>query len=126
MTNGGYGFISIHAPVKGATPQSGHIRHISGHFNPRTREGCDVVPHWLPHGRRNFNPRTREGCDIRFGRGIGVGADISIHAPVKGATRFNCGYCSTVDNFNPRTREGCDLIRSILPFDFFKFQSTHP
>ena len=35
----------------------------------------------------NFNPRSREGSDARVVRPPGVGV-ISIHAPVKGATRF--------------------------------------
>ena len=57
-------YISIHAPVKGAT-RSG----------PRHYDGI-----------RNFNPRTREGCDD-FGYGKGYTyVKISIHAPVKGAT----------------------------------------
>ena len=35
-------FISIHAPVKGATRPVGSIRVADmGYFNPRTREGCD-------------------------------------------------------------------------------------
>ena len=32
-------------------------------FNPRTREGCDVVLQFLFIDHINFNPRTREGCD---------------------------------------------------------------
>ena len=36
--------ISIHAPVKGATPCSTRTLDIWPHyFNPRTREGCDLV-----------------------------------------------------------------------------------
>jgi len=35
--------------------------------------------------------------------------NISIHAPVKGAT-YKLDYnIAPVRNFNPRTREGCDL-----------------
>ena len=55
-------------------------------FNPRTREGCDFRPAGSAGPFRDFNPRTREGCDdSRFNRGK-VSDDISIHAPVKGAT----------------------------------------
>ena len=36
--------------------------------------------------RTHFNPRSREGSDNRGGDGAPFG-DISIHAPVKGATR---------------------------------------
>ena len=57
-------WISIHAPVKGAT-----------RLSPGTGDGqCD------------FNPRTREGCDLDAGRLVPFYIDISIHAPVKGAT----------------------------------------
>ena len=101
--------ISIHAPVKGATRhvcavftdcrfQSTHpwrvrlllyvlFMLVILNFNPRTREGCDPANGKAASAaRRNFNPRTREGCDdSRFNRGK-VSDDISIHAPVKGAT----------------------------------------
>ena len=56
--------ISIHAPVKGATPVSGPFCLFLPDFNPRTREGCDL-----------------EFFFLEFFHGI-----ISIHAPVKGAT----------------------------------------
>ena len=34
-----------------------------------------------------FNPRTREGCDINDGGELQDPLNISIHAPVKGATK---------------------------------------
>ena len=58
----------------------------------------------------NFNPRTREGCDwIRNFFEIGF-SDISIHAPVKGATSKAIIIEEEAIYFNPRTREGCDII----------------
>ena len=73
-----------------------------------------------PCFRRYFNPRTREGCDeADIGLDL-IGCQISIHAPVKGATRsFRQGKTSR--NFNPRTREGCDyykLAQKYFPKDF--------
>ena len=56
--------ISIHAPVKGATSAQPIKTRKSTHFNPRTREGCDAVA-----------DRDKLSALI-----------ISIHAPVKGAT----------------------------------------
>ncbi len=56
-------FVSIHAPVKGATLLAGLIPAKEEGFNPRTREGCDpdsTIP--VPFAV-SFNPRTREGCD---------------------------------------------------------------
>ena len=34
--------------------------------------------------------------------------NISIHAPVKGATYIELSRCGFLRYFNPRTREGCD------------------
>ncbi len=34
---------------------------------------------------------------------------VSIHAPVKGATRGSARIAGQIIRFNPRTREGCDL-----------------
>ncbi len=52
--------------------------------------------------------------------------EISIHAPVKGATHVASGSAAVNADFNPRTREGCDGY--VLPTDVKKqlFQSTHP
>ncbi len=102
--------ISIHAPARGATSlippfccscfifQSTHPRGVRQHrrcnyckfcyyFNPRTREGCDLLPPPRYAHRVDFNPRTREGCDETRCQGLGP-----------------------ADYFNPRTREGCDFI----------------
>ena len=35
--------ISIHAPVKGATLQPAKAIYAWHNFNPRTREGCDLM-----------------------------------------------------------------------------------
>ena len=106
--------ISIHAPVKGATTATLLRLKTKLNFNPRTREGCDpssfapVLPSPI-----YFNPRTREGCDAYAYSYPDNVLFISIHAPVKGATRKlpECGRCR--NDFNPRTREGCDAERLI-------------
>ena len=47
-------FISIHAPVKGATPRLGR-GHRAGHdFNPRSREGSDLPSRPYSEGYRVF------------------------------------------------------------------------
>ena len=51
---------------------------------------------------------------------------ISIHAPVKGATRPFLLHWDAPGYFNPRTREGCDKLKALSSFDFTLFQSTHP
>ena len=55
--------VSIHAPVRGATQPTWPERRREYRFNPRAREGRDLVtpgPFLNPPG---FNPRAREGRD---------------------------------------------------------------
>jgi len=57
----------------------------------------------------SFNPRAREGRDGMAGaRALAVG--VSIHAPVKGATRHKQQLGRRLC-FNPRAREGRDRVR---------------
>ena len=102
----------------------------AGNFNPRSREGSDLIgfPIWI--SAIYFNPRSREGSDVlRVSSVIRVNT-ISIHAPVKGATQIASGgrwqdvisihapvkgatlkYQMEVYitwYFNPRSREGSD------------------
>ena len=58
----------------------------------------------------DFNPRTHEGCDAEDTRIRDVVTDISIHAPMKGATPLKLGYINFIYDFNPRTHEGCDWL----------------
>ena len=99
-------YVSIHAPVKDATPL------------------------WCVYSVcvRGFNPRTRKGCDNKAGM-LNVSSVVSIHAPVKDATVLtdippalravsihapvkDATLRITVPKaylcFNPRTRKGCD------------------
>ena len=55
-------------------------------FNPRTREGCDSSWGTSATMESCFNPRTREGCDPS-GQSPLLFFEVSIHAPVKGATQ---------------------------------------
>ena len=80
-----------------------------------------------------FNPRTRKGCDCRDFQYKINGEYVSIHAPVKDATKSTerCRRKSMVSihapvkdatiwqivrqplrSFNPRTRKGCDIGRN--------------
>ena len=99
--------ISIHAPAKGATynlTNAGIVRLFQStlprrerqnglqkirkhmHFNPRSREGSDVVfIHWS-FIVAYFNPRSREGSDEQSFPNLTELLTISIHAPAKGAT----------------------------------------
>ena len=59
------------------------------------------------HVAQHFNPRSREGSDV-----IDIKKEedtiISIHAPARGATLYSCRYKRYAINFNPRSREGSD------------------
>ena len=100
---------SIHAPVKGATSQLGKALTGQDHFNPRSRERSDMRFGIADHNRDNFNPRSRERSDSHSSKPTTVwtyfnprsregsdpldrrdddALDISIHAPVKGATTY--------------------------------------
>ncbi len=57
--------ISIHAPAKGATSKSFSTLPII-HFNPRSREGSDLMSGFTEYTKRNFNPRSREGSDWMY------------------------------------------------------------
>ena len=76
-------------------------------FNPRSREGSDLV--MMCHGGRiqHFNPRSREGSD-QADCTVPEVFLISIHAPVKGATCIDALPLSLAADFNPRSREGSD------------------
>jgi len=79
--------VSIHAPVKGATRRPDRIRRRWGRrFDPRAREGRDIAPPAKIEATPSFDPRAREGRDDPDGALAAVRLDVSIHAPVKGAT----------------------------------------
>ena len=54
-------------------------------FNPRSREGSDLSAPLYAFMPMDFNPRSREGSDDQQWE-LRRFAQISIHAPVKGAT----------------------------------------
>ena len=79
--------ISIHAPVKGATPPGDAGQPRPGHFNPRTREGCDVSIRALRVCLIHISIHAPvKGATLNAVVQGAVNAGISIHAPVKGAT----------------------------------------
>ena len=144
--------VSIHAPVRGATSLKPSNRQEKG-FNPRPRAGGDglIVIKYVklsmfqstpPCGGRlvggvglariiGFNPRPRAGGDMDIGC-IGDRNDVSIHAPVRGATlqgdkksswervsihapvrgaTYHLQNLLITASFNPRPRAGGDSFR---------------
>ena len=85
---------------------------MTSYFNPRTREGCDLdagrlVPFYIDISIHAPVKGATFDLDVDAGlRGV-----ISIHAPVKGATTVCKNHAMVQQDFNPRTREGCDASR---------------
>ena len=140
-------FVSIHAPVKGATILHFRMGVYQKCFNPRTREGCDFT---VVFTSQSFvvsihAPVKGATCQMQVNQRQHF---VSIHAPVKGATRLTILIITDLKRFNPRTREGCDdVVLSCNPEDnyvsihapvkgatvavsayllIYMFQSTHP
>ena len=101
--------ISIHAPVKGATICSTSSSKRSSDFNPRTREGCDSGTDPVYWGTTLISIHAPVKGATCYGSGVKWSVqNISIHAPVKGATLCKNLVVRARRYFNPRTREGCD------------------
>ena len=92
---------------EGSDIRSGRGGQAVAHFNPRSREGSDNSSSHSCRQIKNFNPRSREGSDGDQAVFTPVSV-ISIHAPVKGATRHAGRRCCRTGYFNPRSREGSD------------------
>jgi len=113
--------ISIHAPARGATSQSGStwsfprfqsthphgvrrlflllldsVQDISIHAPAR---GATAPRFTIAAPSNNFNPRTRTGCDVRV-REYRRRCDISIHAPARGATRGSSAAWRSTDGIS--------------------------
>ena len=116
-------FVSIHAPVWGATHYA--LLSISNlRFQSTHPCGVRLSQKWHGITLSSFNPRTRVGCDVNE-LSNELSNDVSIHAPVWGATLSNISF-SIHSSFNPRTRVGCDHVVPSVPLSIIPFQSTHP
>ena len=141
--------VSIHAPVRGATRPHGKAIHHLGKF--QSTRPCGARQVGLTQERVNligFNPRARAGRDAGD-RDVLIGGmlfqstrpcgarhtaielsitteTVSIHAPVRGATRSQGRGRADGRGFNPRARAGRDTI-TVHPMSADKmFQSTRP
>ena len=98
---------------------------VHGDFNPRSREGSDVL---IESGARicaNFNPRSREGSDdaLMFAAGL-----VSYFNPRsrEGSDPVLIFAVKLAGNFNPRSREGSDQPGAHGFVNTLSFQSTLP
>ena len=77
-------------------------------FNPRSREGSDLLLHFSQSMYSGFNPRSREGSDYDGYRAV-LHKGVSIHAPAKGATMTGIVQYSTKEfqSTLPRRERRC-------------------
>ena len=116
-------------------------------FNPRSRTGSDAHSCTSPSLEIGFNPRSHTGSDTRLSslnsslsvsihapvrgatrpsRGRYRLPGVSIHAPVRGATNRSATICSLKECFNPRSRTGSDFEQDAANLAAAMFQSTLP
>ena len=123
--------VSIHAPARGATRPACGIEQRRRGFNPRPRAGGDDAPgRWRRAGRmfqstppRGGRPPARtapaltrwfQSTPPRGGRRAACrharhrAAQVSIHAPARGATTPQAASLHVWRSFNPRPRAGGD------------------
>ena len=101
--------ISIHAPVWGATRVLSVCWRFQVYFNSRSRVGSDGLLYSVTSRLYDFNSRSRVGSDWGIIK-IKRWENISIHAPVWGATRNEMDSRKPSKNFNSRSRVGSDNL----------------
>ena len=99
--------ISIHASAKEATVYNGTIdwKKVKFQSTPPRRRRPDFL--FFLHGHDYFNPRLREGGDVLNLASAGAMSLISIHASAKEATRYRLLYGGNTNRFQstpPRRR----------------------
>ena len=97
-------WVSIHAPLRGATLPTFLISCSKNSFNPRTPAGCDISEVGIVAQVREF--QSTHPCGVRRACSKARG----------------CGS----ERFNPRTPAGCDHIAASILNGDGRFQSTHP
>ena len=104
------GHISIHAPAKGATAAFSEFPRCSADFNPRSREGSDILTARKDEHCFHFNPRSREGSDETAPFHTAAQLVFQSTLPRRERPCAATVPTSTPFNFNPRSREGSDVV----------------
>ena len=124
--------VSIHAPARGATgvQPCGHLTLQS--FDPRSRTGSDCRQRGSDDRRSRFRSTLPHGERLELAGLAGIGgnvsihapargatgkagraetkAPVSIHAPARGATSWTARRTPSANRFDPRSRTGSDLL----------------
>ena len=111
--------------MKGATRRLIFSTVSSASFNPRSREGSDHYKHRLLAMLDVSIHAPVKGATPQLASDWDA-LRVSIHAPVKGATFCMSSPYGDVDCFNPRSREGSDPQRRDISSSCELFQSTLP
>ena len=103
------GHISIHAPAKGATAAFSEFPRCSADFNPRSREGSDILTARKDEHCFHFNPRSREGSDETAP--FHTAAQLVFQSTLPRRERPDNTSVPRIHphHFNPRSREGATL-----------------
>ena len=97
--------ISIHAPLRGATPVPPIGKYGCGDFNPRPPCGGDPAASRYSFCLRHFNPRPLAGA-TRDDRNRLNARNHFNPRPLAGATRLVIRSSRSLPNFNPRPLAG--------------------
>ena len=102
--------ISIHAPAKGATAAFSEFPRCSADFNPRSREGSDILTARKDEHCFHFNPRSREGSDETAP--FHTAAQLVFQSTLPRRERPDNTSVPRIHphHFNPRSREGSDSV----------------
>ena len=101
--------VSIHAPTRGATRRRPAPCRWRPCFNPRAHEGRDLVPPGSDLSSARFQSTRPRGARPGQRAHLLELAEVSIHAPTRGATSSCAARCAMETSFNPRAHEGRDL-----------------
>ena len=118
--------ISIHAPARGATTCGVTIATSAPKFQSTHPRGVRLQAPLVRPDAVDFNPRTREGCDIICPSGQKPSGKFQSTHPRGVRPSITRWTGTAMQNFNPRTREGCDHSSIKAKGLGWPFQSTHP
>ena len=108
--------ISIHAPARGATHAIRTRCFRFGYFNPRSREGSDVLGMSIYHCSIKFQSTLPRGERLKLLTEYKSTSLISIHAPARGATIFDTiNATSILISIHAPARGATSILSKIHP-----------
>ena len=106
---GSLNFISIHAPARGATPDTLFVYRFTSNFNPRPREGSDDDLHRYKSVVMRFQSTPPRGERQTISLFPPKQKKFQSTLPRGERPRHTGLLCPRLD-FNPRSREGSDWV----------------